>query len=385
MSPSRRDLLRAAAASPLAAGRAAAAEDPSDPRTAGLIVRMREPRNLETPPDGLLGWRTPADRFYVRSHFAVPKVDPGAYRLAVTGHVEKPLSLSLEELRRLPQVTKPLTLECAGNGRVFLTPAVQGLQWGVGAVGTADWTGVPLGAVLDRAGVKTGATEVILVGADSGTVAGPPPSPGPIHFDRSLPLAKARRDEVLLASGMNDRPLTAAHGAPVRAVVGGWYGMASVKWLTGVIVTDRPHAGFWQTIDYSYFGRADGLPTLRPVTEMLPKAVVARAGVGWWGGDPPVQRFGAAGQAWAGEANVAKVEVSVDGGRTWAAAKLGEQARPFCWRGWSHAWQDPAPRGVVEVLARCTDDRGRTQPDRRDPDRRTYMINHLVPTEVTVR
>lgn len=370
---SRRDLFRAAAVAPLA-GRAAA--DP--PPARGRVVRMREPRNLETPPDDLVPWQTPTGSHYVRCHFPVPKVDPGAYRLSVTGLVEKPLSLSLRELLGLPQVTKPLTLECAGNGRVFLTPPVQGLQWGTGAVGTADWTGVPLGAVLDRAGVKKGAAEVILVGADSGAVAGPPPSPGPISFDRSLPLAKARRDEVLLAVGMNGEPLPADHGAPVRAVVGGWYGMASVKWLTRVIVTDKPYHGFWQTLDYSYFERVDGLPSLRSVTEVQPKAVVAAvAEVG--------PAFRASGKAWAGEAGVARVEVSADGGKTWAAAKLDPKAEPYCWRDWSIAWPKGLPAGPVGLLARCTDDRGRTQPDRRDPDRRTYMVNHLVPFEVTVR
>ncbi|MBX9627268.1 MAG: sulfite oxidase [Gemmataceae bacterium] len=379
---SRRDLFRAAAASPLAAGRAAAqpAEAP-DRRYSGRIVRMREPRNLETPAADLGPWQTPTDRFYVRCHFPAPKLDPRAYRLAVAGHVDKPLSLSLQDLLDLPQVTKPLTLECAGNGRVFLTPAVQGLQWGTGAVGTAAWAGVPLGAVLDRAGVKPGAAEVILVGADRGAVAGPPPSPGPITFDRSLPLAKARRDEVLLATGMNGGPLPADHGAPVRAVVGGWYGMASVKWLTKVVVTDRPYAGFWQTLDYSYFERVDGLPTLRPVTEMQPKAVVASvAEVAGAGG--PMAR--AAGKAWAGEAGVHKVEVSTDGGKTWAEADLDRKAEPFCWRDWTYTRRRPAG-GAVELLARCTDDRGRAQPDARDPDRRTYMVNHLVPADLTAR
>ena len=380
---SRRDLLGAAAASPLAAGRAVAAE-PAKPPDPGLIVRMREPRNLETPPAGLGPWRTPAESFYVRSHFAVPKVDPGSYRLAVTGHVDKPLSLSLEEVRDLPTVKKPLTLECAGNGRVFLTPAVQGLQWATGAVGTADWAGVPLGAVLDRAGVKPGAVEVILVGTDSGAVAGPPPSPGPIPFERSLPLVKARREEVILATAMNGEPLPAAHGAPVRAVVGGWYGMASVKWLTTIVVTDRPYAGFWQTLDYSYFERVDGHPSLRPVAEVQPKAVIVAPAVG------AVVRAGqnlvVTGKAWAGEAKVARVEVSADGGKTWAAAAVDPtRADPFCWRDWVFPWTAPATRGPVALVARCTDDRGRTQPDARDPDRRTYMMNHLVPSEVTVR
>lgn len=377
---SRRDLLRAAAAAPLAGGRPVHADDDPPRPGPGRFVRMREPRNLETPPDGLTPWQTPTGLHYVRCHFPVPKIDPAGYRLSVTGLVERPLSLSLADLAGLPAVKKPLTLECAGNGRVFLTPAVQGLQWGTGAVGTAEWAGVNLGAVLDRAGVKPGASEVILVGADKGPVAGPPPSPGPISFDRSLPLAKARRDEVILATAMNGEPLRPDHGFPVRAVVGGWYGMASVKWLTSIVVTDRPYHGFWQTLDYSYFERAGGLPSLRPVTEMLPKAVVARADLHAAG----VVELELAGKAWAGEANVAKVEVSTDGGETWNDAGLGKKAEPFCWRDWSYV-AVPPKRRPMEVLARCTDDRGRTQPDTRDPDRRTYMVNHLVPFEVTAR
>lgn len=380
MPPSRRDLLRAAPAVSLLAGRAAANDPPPGGyRPARMrIVRMAQPRNLETPADGLEPWQTPTGLHYVRNHFAVPTVDPQAYRLTVAGLVERPLSLALKELLDLPPVGKPLTLECAGNGRVFLTPPVPGLQWGTGAVGTAEWAGVNLGAVLDRAGVKRGATDVILVGADSGAVAGPPASPGVIPFDRGIPLTKARRDEVILATRMNGEPLRPDHGAPVRAVVGGWYGMASVKWLTKIVVTDRPHQGFWQTLDYSYWERVDGLPALRPVAEMQPKAVVVRVSQSREDGTS------VSGKAWAGEAGVARVEVSGDGGKTWAAAKLDPKVEPFCWRDWSYTADARAP-APAEWLVRCTDDRGRTQPDRRDPDRRTYMINHLVPVEVTVR
>ena len=218
-----------------------------------MIVRMQEPRNLETPPEGLAPWKTKSEHFYVRSHFAVPKLDAAGYTLKVTGHVAHPLTLSLEELLTLPAVTKPLTLECAGNGRVFLTPPAAGFSGGTARLATPSGPAWRSGAVLERAKVKAGAVDVVLVGKDTGTIADPA-TPGPIAFDRSVPLAKAKRDECLLATAMNGEPLTAAHGAPVRAVIGGWYGMASVKWLVEIRVTDRPYAGFFQTLDYSVLG-----------------------------------------------------------------------------------------------------------------------------------
>src|SRR5262249_49811328 len=160
---------------------------------------------------------------------------------------------------KLPSRTIPALLECAGNGRAFLVPRARGVAWQLGAVGTAEWTGVPLSAILDRAGVRAGAVEVILEGADSGEFREDPQAPGPIHCARSLPLEKARQQEVLLAYRMNGAEITAAHGYPLRAVVPGWYGMASVKWLTRLVVSDRPFQGFFQSIDYTYFERRHGL------------------------------------------------------------------------------------------------------------------------------
>ena len=375
--PSRRDALRAAAALPFLPRAAAAQPDPAG----GMIVRMHEPQNLEMPFHTLAEWKVPTERFYVRSHFAVPKVDAAAYTLSVEGHVEQPFTVSLAELKKLPATARPLTLECAGNGRVYLVPQARGLQWGNGAVGNADWTGVPLAALLERARPKAGAAEVVLVGADTGTIADPA-SPGAIHFDRSLPLAKATRPEVLVAYQMNGADLTPAHGFPVRAVVGGWYGMASVKWLTRIVVTARPHTGFFQTLDYSYFVRTPAGPVLVPVGEVQPKAAIARPGLHEV---VPVGRpYSVAGAAWAGEHPVAKVEVSGDGGKTWAAAKLDGEPKPFTWVTWKFDWT-PAAAGPAALVARCTDAAGATQPEKRDPDRRTYMINHLVPVEVLVR
>lgn len=390
MTLSRRDLLRATplAAVPLVDSVTRAAQPAPEPEAVqfnGMIVRMVEPMNWETP---FAAWDQGTRRgpmpHYVRNHFAIPNVDTTTHRLRVEGLVEKPLELTLADLQKMEKVTRQMTLECGGNSRVFLTPPVRGLQWGVGAVGTALWTGVPLGAVLERAKVKPGATDVILVGADTGTISTDPPTPGTIHFDRGIPLSKARRDETLLAWGMNEEPLLVRHGAPLRAVVGGWYGMASVKWITRIIVVDKPHDGYWQTIDYAIWERKDGQPQLVPLTAMQPKAIITTltdGAVVHAGKTVTVQ-----GYAWAGENAVARVELSVDGGKTWANTTLRGKAVPLCWVPWEAKWDVP-PRfkGAVKLLARCTDDKGRTQPEKRDPDRRTYMINHLVPTEVSVR
>ncbi len=372
---SRRDLLRTAPVAVLAGLRppAARAGEP-------LIVRMQEPRNLETSLEYFFSAHT--QHFFVRSHFAVPAVDPKAFKLTVEGHVENTLELTLDELKKMEAVSRDMVLECAGNGRVFLVPQARGLQWGHGAVGQAKWTGVPLGAVLERAKVKAGAGDVVLVGADKGAIA-EPATPGVIPFDRGIPLAKAKKDETLLVWDMNNEPLTASHGAPLRAIVGGWYGMASVKWLSRIIVLDKPHTGFWQTFDYSVWQRPkEGLPQLVPVTAIQPKAVITNPmPYAVLRLDKPqlVDGF-----AWAGENAVAKVEVSFDEGKTWGSATKPGKNEPFRSAHFVTEFTPKKP-GPLKILARCTDDRGNTQPEKRDADRRTYMINHQIPVEVTVK
>jgi DMSO/TMAO reductase YedYZ molybdopterin-dependent catalytic subunit len=379
MTPTRRDFVRAALATPFLGAVAQAQEKSPFP---GLIVRAHQPRNLEYPVSELRNAIVPNEHFFVRSHFDVPDVDVRAWRLKVEGAVDKPLELSYDEIAALPSRSLTATLECAGNGRVHLTPPVPGLQWGQGAVGNAEWGGVTLAAILEKAGLKNSAVEVILEGIDKGQVNVDPKSPGPIHFARSVPIDKAKKDEVLLAYKMNGETLPASHGYPLRAVVGGWYGMASVKWLQRIIVTDKPFNGFWQSLDYSYFERRDGLPTLKSITVMQPKAILARPGLHEViAAGKPFPMFGA---AWAGERAVAKVDVSLDGGKTWSAAKLLGEPKPLQWVFWQYDWQKPA-QGPASIVARATDDTGATQPAARDPDRRTYMINHLVPTPVVVR
>ncbi len=376
MALSRRELLRTLPLTAIAAGlspRFARAGD-------GMIIRMLEPRNLETPLSDL-GGITANEKFFVRSHFAEPSVDLKGFTLTVEGHVEKKLELTLDDLKKMEVVTREVTLECAGNSRVFLVPQARGLQWGNGGVGNAKWTGVSLGAILERAKVKAGAADVVLIGADKGAITSDPQSPGVINYDRGIPLTKAKADETLLAWEMNKEPLPLSHGAPLRAVVGGWYGMACVKWLTRIVVTDKPHANFWQTLDYAIWDRkANGLPQLVPITAIEPKAVITSPGL------HDVLEAGKAftvnGMAWAGDQAVKKVELSSDGGKTWAPANVAAST-PFTWSKWSI--EITPAKGPLSLVARCTDAKGNTQSEKRDPDRRTYMINHLVPVEVTVK
>jgi DMSO/TMAO reductase YedYZ molybdopterin-dependent catalytic subunit len=210
-----------------------------------MVVHRADPLNCETPLSALIGGIVmPNARFYVRNHFQTPTIDTSAWRLEVTGLVERPLALSLRELSRLPSQSRAVTLECAGNGRYSLNPAVDGEAWRLGAVSTAEWTGVPLVEVLDRAGVLPVAQEVVFRGADRGTVEG---GQGQMHFERSLPLGTARQSQAMLAHAMNGEALPLQHGYPVRLVVPGWYGVASVKWLSTIELVDHPFDGYFQT------------------------------------------------------------------------------------------------------------------------------------------
>src|SRR5881396_4150711 len=222
----------------------------------GRIIRGEAPLNLETPFETLENFLTPTESFYVRTDFPIPSIDRDAWWLRIEGEVENSFVINYEELLELESVTIPATLECAGNNRSLLERKVKGVQWGLGAVGTAEWTGVPLSILLDRAEVKPEAREVILEGADEGVLEEPKRPPGIVKFARSIPLLKARTD-VLLAYQMNGSDLPPEHGFPLRAIVPGWYAMASIKWLQRVIVTDRPFTGYYQTMDYAFCKRRE--------------------------------------------------------------------------------------------------------------------------------
>jgi DMSO/TMAO reductase YedYZ molybdopterin-dependent catalytic subunit len=347
-----------------------------------LIARQRNPDNLEFPFSTLDSFLTPNEKFYIRNHFDQPKLEAGPWRLKVEGAVDRELQLTLEDVRKLPARTVTATLECAGNARALLVPPVKGVPWQLGAVGNGQWTGVPLAAVLERAGLRDSAVEVVLEGADSGEVSAEAKPAGRVPFARSLPLAKARAAEVLLAYQMNGLDLPAAHGFPLRAVVPGWYGVASIKWLRRLLVTDRPFSGYFQSFDYSYFRVEQGLPKVVAITELQVKAQIARPAAGE--AIKAGTEYRVHGAAWTGESDISKVEVSTDGGRTWDDARLlGDKVR-HAWRLWEYRWQTAEKRGEARIMARATDTQGRSQPLERDPNRRNYMVSHVLPVAVTI-
>jgi len=350
----------------------------------GLIIREKEPENLEFPFSALSSSIVTNEQFFVRSHFPVPSANLNTWRLKIDGLVGKPCEFTYDALRQMPSRTVTMALECAGNSRIFLSPKVSGLQWELGAVGNAEWTGVSLTEILNRAGVKPEAVEVVLEGADIGEIKKEPVSPGKISYARSIPIAKALSPEVILAYQMNGEDITPAHGFPLRAIVPGWYGMASVKWLHRILLIDREFRGYFQTTDYTYWDRKDGLPIqLLPVGEIEVKAEIARPAL--YEVVPANSVYRMFGAAWTGESEIAKVEVSVDGAKTWETAQLLGDPVKYAWRLWEYHWRTPSQPGRHTVMARATDARGRTQPMERDTHRGTYIITHVQPIEVEIK
>src|SRR5437016_9586050 len=348
----------------------------------GKIVRGESPLNLEMPFEQLEGFITPTELFYVRTHFPIPHIDRDAWWLRVEGDVENPFAINYEQMLELESMTVPVTLECAGNNRNFLEPKVKGVQWRLGAVGTAQWTGVSLSVLLARAKPKPQASEVVLEGADGGILEDPKSPPGRLHFARSIPLEKARAD-VLLAYKMNGSDLPPQNGFPVRAIVPGWYAVASIKWLQRIIVTDKLFNGYYQTLDYSFWRRRGDNAELVPLSEMQIKAEIARPSEGET--IPANSNARVRGTAWTGDGEIKKVEISSDHGATWNEAKLLGESKPNAWRLWEFNWKTPARAGKATLIARATASKGRTQPVERDPNRGPYMINHYVPNTREVR
>ena len=320
------------------------------------LVRWRE-----TPLSELSQWVTPVDSFLVRSHLAVPQVAVRDWRLVVEGLVEHRMELTYPELLRRPQVTKAVTFECAGNAP------------GGGMVSNAEWTGFSLSALLREAGIKPGAVEVILDGVDYGLDEG---ENVPLCYSRSFPVRKALELETLLAYKMNGQDLDAQHGFPLRAVVPGWYAMAHVKWLHRIQVTDRPYLPFYMSKRY-YTAKRDvitGEPVITLVTELALKSQIARPQEGETLEPAPYRIKGA---AWTGRGQVEKVEVSVDGGKSWQAAALGKERAPGAWVLWEYLWKSPEA-GEQTLMVRAFDDRGKTQPIAEDRDRINRYVNNWI-------
>ena len=294
---------------------------------AGLVVHRAHPLNGETSvPDLMGGVIMPNARFYVRNHFQIPHLDAAAYRLNVGGLVARKLSFSLRELRQMASQTMLATLECAGNGRTKFDPPIPGEKWDMGAVSTAEWTGVPLTEILDRAGIEQSAREVLFRGADGGMVED---VAHPIRYERSLTVAAARDAGAILAYAMNGEPLPIYHGAPLRVIVPSWYAVASVKWLTEIELIDREFFGHYQTDKYWYEWQRDGKDVREPVGLQQVRALITEPGpdteIGR--GDVTIR-----GVAWSGVAPIARVEV--DAGTGWREARLIGEGSRQAWQRW---------------------------------------------------
>ncbi|MBE7157203.1 MAG: sulfite oxidase [Rhodospirillales bacterium] len=354
---------------------------PPEPQI-GFIVREREPLNLEWPFDQLDTFLTPNDQFYIRSHYPAPVLDRHNYRLSIGGAVERPFTISYEELLAMPSVTRPATLECAGNGRVFLSPQVKGAQWQLGAVSTAEWTGVPLTALLERAGMAANACEILFEAADAGTPKEEPIPPGVTSYSRSLAADKA--DDVLIAYAMNGEEIPIDHGFPLRAIVSGHYGMASVKWLTHIRVLTEPYKGYWQTSDYAYWEYDENNnPMRRALGQMAVKSAIARPRTREF--IPAGRTYQVFGAAWGSNTHIEKVELTTDDGKTWHPVRFLDEPQYGVWRRWQFDWQVPQEKGTYMLRSRATDTEGNTQPEKHDKNFGTYVIHHTFGIEVVVR
>jgi DMSO/TMAO reductase YedYZ molybdopterin-dependent catalytic subunit len=336
------------------------------------------PENSETPLGDIRSWVTPNRLYFVRNHFEVPALDAARWQLSVTGCVARPQTWTWDELTSLRERTVFATLECAGNGRSFLQKWVPGVPWGAGAIGHAEWTGIPLRLVLETAGLLPGAREVVFEGFDQGSE---PDHPETMAFARSLPLAKALDADTLLAFRMNGELLEPSHGYPLRLIVPGWYGVASVKWLRRIEVVDRPFHGYFQSAKYNVKRQSpSGKEETVIVGPMSVKSEIVRPRESECLGIGTNRMFGL---AWAGEEAVAGVDISCDGGRSWTTAELIGPQAPYSWTMWEYLWEVAAPGDYV-LLARARSAGGQLQALTHDPLNGGYLIHFCRPRPVRV-
>lgn len=325
-----------------------------------LIVRSLRPEDLETPVSLLNTWITPNDLFYVRHHTNAARIDQQAgkeWKVQIDGEVERPMAISLDELKKLPKATVTVTLECAGNGRAFYDPPVPGIQWEKGSVGTARFTGARLADVLKKVGVKTNAKYVWVNGAEKPVGTQP-------KFIRNVPIAKAMNADTILAYEMNGEPIPVLHGFPLRLIVPGWEGAYSVKWLNHIQPAEKENDGFFVKTAYRYPnkqvapGAAVPPENMMPLTGLIVKSFINAPleGTSFKAGKVRIGGF-----AWAGESFIAKVEVSKDNGSTWMPAKLGKEREHYAWQSFEHEFTITEP-GSYLLMARATDDKGNVQP-----------------------
>jgi sulfite oxidase len=326
----------------------------------GLIVRNARPLDAESPLEALRTFETRNELFFVRGHHAPPADVSTPWTLTIDGDVARPITLQLQDVRRMRAERRAATIECAGNGRGrFELPATSGVQWGLGAVSTATWTGVPLAALLERAGVQPSALHFWMEAADRS------PLPAAPKFLRSIPREAALGD-ALVAYEMNGQPVPFLHGGPLRLVMPRWFGMASTKWLTHVHARPTESDNHFMVRGYRY---ADG----SAVDLMRVKSLITAPR----DGEKVTARTArVSGVAWTGSGTIAKVEISSDDGRTWQEARCTSEPRPGVWRLWE-ADLTIQSAGEQRVRARATDTAGQTQPDRATPNPAGYGNNSI--------
>jgi sulfane dehydrogenase subunit SoxC len=336
-------------------------------------------RNHALPLEMLREPITPTGLHYLLIHFDIPAVDVATWRLEIGGLVERRLELTIDDVRSRPARTLQVTLECAGNGRALLSPRSQSQPWLTEAVGTAEWTGTPLAPLLEEAGVRANALEVVFTGLDRGVQGGVEQD-----YERALPLRDAQRDEVLLAYEMNGAPLLPQHGYPLRVIVPGWYGMTHVKWLRSVTVIGEQFRGWQQEVSYRM--RQAEEEQGEPVRRILPRSLLVPPGIPEFADRSRIVEAGPCllqGRAWSGLGPVVRVEVSSDGGASWRDAELDGEAPEFAWRGWTYEW--PAEPGEHELCCRATDAAGNVQPDVAEWNLDGFCNNAVQRVPVTVR
>jgi sulfite oxidase len=341
-----------------------------------MIVRSPRPEDLEMPLDGFTEWITPIDRFFVRCHTYTPKVNFSEWNLKIDGVVERPMTLTMDDLKKLPRVELVGVLECAGNGRRFYEPRLPGAQWAFGSVGNGRWAGVRLRDVLQKTGIKSSATQILFDGAD--VPLGKMPD-----FQRTITTTKALHPDTLLAYEMNGQTLPVQHGFPLRVIAPGWAGDSWVKWLQHIEVLDHEFEGFWVKSAYRHPthpvppGTAVDQAEMVPVTDLNVKSVIATPSTWAKPGAVRVQ-----GTAWSNTSPIAKVEVSTDGGQSWKSARLIGKPTKYGWRIWQHDWK--ATEGTYTLKSRATNMAGQTQPLAEEWNPNGYLWNVAQPVAITI-
>jgi len=354
------------------------------PEKTDLILLTSRPPQLETPKHFFKELITPNEALFVRWHIAnIPtSVDLRTWRLKVGGNTERPLELSMDDLKGLPKVSYTAVLQCAGNGRGLFDPRVFGGQWGNGAMGNITWGGVRLKDILAKAGVKGDSVEVAFNGLDSG------PLPTVPDFVKSLPVDKALEEDIIVAYEMNGKPLTMLNGFPARLVVPGWYGTYWVKALSDVTVLSKKLEEFWMKTAYRIPdnpcacippGTAPGKSV--PINRMNTRSLIIEPSQG--NRLPIGKEVAISGLAFSGGYGIKDVVVSVDGGKTWKEAKLGKDLGKYSWVQFTLPWK-PSQKGKYTLMARATNSIGESQPFDLQWNPSGYMLNTIEKIDVTV-